>query len=252
MQQHKTAGIASIGILGLGRFGRLVAQLLGSDFEVRAFDPTLVDTAITADPWWCTEEEVGAADLVIPCVPINTFETCLVRLAPLLRPGTLVMDVCSVKEYPLELLRSLLPREVSFLTSHPLFGPDSASKGLSGCKMVFCEHRTDPERYQCISAYLVSRGIEVLETTAAEHDREVARSQLLTHFIGRGLRDLGATPLPVDTEGYRRLLHILEVVGHDTWELYRDMNRYNRFSTQVRQDFLNSLYSVDKRLRDHA
>jgi len=39
----------------------------------------------------------------------------LCEIAPLLNPQATVMDVCSVKEYPVRLMRELLPESVSIL-----------------------------------------------------------------------------------------------------------------------------------------
>jgi prephenate dehydrogenase len=49
-------------------------------------------------------------------------------------------------------------------------------------------------------------------------------------MIGRTLSEYGASPLDIDTEGYKRLLHILEVVERDTWQLFQDMHHYNPYA----------------------
>ena len=66
--------------------------------------------------------------------------------------------------------------------------------------------------------------------TAREHDEQIATSLALTHLIGRTLSESGATQLDIDTEGYKRLLHILEVVERDTWQLFTDMHHYNPYA----------------------
>jgi len=48
----------------------------------------------------------------------------------------------------------------------------------------------------------------VIEASPSEHDRQIAVSLALTHFIGRSLAGMGAKPQDIDTEGYKRLLHI--------------------------------------------
>ena len=53
----------------------------------------------------------------------------------------------------------------------------------------------------------------------------------------------------LDTEEYRRLLHILDVVKNDSWQLFNDMNEYNRFSKEMRARMISSLEKVDKELR---
>ena len=73
----------------------------------------------------------------------------------------------------------------------------------------------------------------------------------LTHFIGRSLSVLKADRLPIDTEGYKRLLHILEVVEHDTWQLFVDMHTYNPYAEEVRHAFLQAVEKIDSELRSH-
>ena len=71
-------------------------------------------------------------------------------IAPLLSPDALVIDVCSVKEYPVRLMKELLPERVSILATHPMFGPDSAAHALQGRKIVLCAERIADFAYQKI------------------------------------------------------------------------------------------------------
>jgi prephenate dehydrogenase len=70
----------------------------------------------------------------------------------------------------------------------------------------------------------------------------------LTHFIGRSLSAFGARDLDIDTEGYKRLMHILGVVSHDTWQLFEDMHRYNPYARQTRQAFIDAMADIHERL----
>jgi prephenate dehydrogenase len=83
--------------------------------------------------------------------------------------------------------------------------------------------------------------------TPRDHDRRMASSLVLTHFIGRSLIAYGAKPTGVDTEGYKRLLRILETVGNDSWQLFKDMNRYNAFAAPMRRRLLAAMRSTDAR-----
>jgi prephenate dehydrogenase len=123
-------------------------------------------------------------------------------------------------------MRKALPETVSILATHPMFGPDSAATSLRERKIVLCRERVPEGRYRRIKSYLSGKGLVLIEATADEHDRQIAVSLALTHTIGRSLSAFGARDLPIDTEGYRRLLHILGVVEHDTWQLFQDMNTY--------------------------
>jgi prephenate dehydrogenase len=145
-------------------------------------------------------------------------------------------------------MRELLPEGVSILPTHPMFGPDSAADSLKGRKIVLCRERLDGRRYEKIKQWLQNQGLVVIEATAREHDEKIAVSLSLTHFIGRSLSAFGAQALDIDTEGYQRLMHILGVVGHDTWQLFEDMHTYNPFAKQKRQAFIDAMTDIHERL----
>jgi len=88
----------------------------------------------------------------------------------------------------------------------------------------------------------------IIESTPEDHDRQIAVSLALTHFIGRSLSSFGADDLLIDTEGYKRLLHILEVVENDTWQLFEDMHRFNPFAAGTRRDFMQAMQVIEKHL----
>jgi len=90
--------------------------------------------------------------------------------------------------------------------------------------------------------------LNVIETTPEKHDKEIAKSLVLTHFIGRALMDMKASALEIDTRGYRDLIRILDSVKNDTWQLFEDMNRFNAYSSGVRKNFIKSLNDVEKSL----
>ncbi|MGD8844339.1 MAG: prephenate dehydrogenase/arogenate dehydrogenase family protein, partial [Desulfobacteraceae bacterium] len=131
------------------------------------------------------------------------------------------------------------------------FGPDSAGRSVTGFKVVLCPERIRPEHYEKIKLALRNLNLNLIETTADEHDQKIAVSLALTHFIGRSLAEFGAEPLDIDTEGYKRLLHILEVVNNDTWQLFEDIHRFNPYAGKKRQDFLSAMERVQGRIKKH-
>jgi prephenate dehydrogenase len=238
-----------IGIIGFGRFGKLAVRYLAEEFDVVVYHRTDKSAEITrAGARAASLETVCRQDIVIPCVPISVFQEFLQDIAPLLRPDTLVVDVCSVKEYPVRLMIDILPQTVSILATHPMFGPDSASDSLEGGKICLCEVRIAKKNYRNIKAYLESKGLVVVEATPQEHDEQIATSLSLTHFIGRTLSEYGAKQLDIDTEGYKRLLHILEVVERDTWQLFLDMHHYNGYAKEKRIAFMDVMQDINSRL----
>jgi prephenate dehydrogenase len=240
----------SIGIIGFGRFGRLMAHYLSPDCQVRAHDPGVKPEAIASAG--AAPAAIGDAcrsDIVILAVPISQLQSLLSAIRPHLKPGSLVVDVCSVKEQPVRWMQDLLPETVDILGTHPMFGPDSAADSLEGRKIVLCPVRIGDQRLAKVKHYLKSKGLALIETSAEDHDRQIAVSLALTHTIGRSLAQFGAQPQAIDTEGYRRLLRILEVVENDTWQLFEDMNRYNPYAQDAREAFITALNAIEGKLR---
>ncbi|MFZ0611054.1 MAG: prephenate dehydrogenase/arogenate dehydrogenase family protein [Desulfobacterales bacterium] len=238
-----------IGIIGYGRFGRLAARFLGEKYPVfvcgrRDLSQEKMPQNVRADSF----QDVCRQRIVIFCMPISSFKDVLAAAAPLIKPGALVADVCSVKEEPVMWMKTALPESVSILGTHPMFGPDSASAGLDGMKIALCRVRIEDGQYGKVIAFLKAAGLIVIEATPEEHDRQIAVSLALTHFIGRSLAAFGARELGIDTEGYKRLLHILDVVEHDTRQLFFDMHRYNPYAKEARAAFMNAMAKVEAEL----
>ena len=240
----------TVGLIGFGRLGRLLVRHFARDAKIFVSDVKLdarAARALGAVP--ATLAEACAQDVVVLCVPMSAFEALTRRIKGLLRPGALVVDACSVKEHPVRAMRRHLPKSASLLATHPNFGPDSAADSLQGRKIVLCRVRMKDADYRRAKRFLRGKGLDVVEMTPREHDRRMASSLALTHFIGRSLLAYGAKPTGVDTEGYKRLLRILETVRHDSWQLFEDMNRFNAFAAPMRRRFLAAMRATDRRVR---
>ena len=238
-----------IGIIGFGRFGKLMTRYLAEDCQVFVYDLDAQTEEIESRGGAAASlEEVCRQPTVVLAVPISALRGVLKEVRKKLAPGTLIIDVCSVKTLPVKWMVEILPAEIDILGTHPMFGPDSAAEALKGGKIVLCRERLAAKAYDRIKAFLESKGLIVIETTADEHDREIAVSLALTHYIGRALARFGAKPQQIDTEGYKRLLHILEVVENDTWQLFEDMNQYNPYAEDSRIQFLSALEEIKAKL----
>jgi len=239
-------------LIGFGRFGKLTATHLARKCEILVYDSGGKEHLIReagAEP--VSLVAACRQEIVLLCMPISVMENTLAKIAPLLtHPEALVVDVCSVKTLPVEWMRAQLPPAVSLLATHPMFGPDSARDSLQGHKIVLCPERISRDRFEKIAAFLASLGLVVIESTPADHDRQIAVSLALTHFIGRSLASFGANDLLIDTEGYKRLLHILEVVKNDTWQLFEDMHRFNPYAADSRRDFMQAMLAIEKHLAE--
>ena len=239
----------SIGILGFGRFGQLMCRYLAKDLSVVVYDRRGRSELIKEHGAVAAEiSEVCRQDILILAVPISSLEAVLQEIAPQLTPQTTVVDVCSVKSLPVHWMEKHLPEDVAIIATHPMFGPDSAAKTLAGQKIVVCPARVPEPFGRKVIQYLKEKKLEVIETTPDAHDRQIAVTLALTHFVGRSLAEYGAEPLQIDTDGYKRLLYTLEVVTHDTWQLFEDMNRYNPYAAKERHALITAVQKVAAQL----
>jgi len=247
--KNRDCKIQKIGLIGFGRFGKLVVSHLSKDFEFYVYDKSDKKAEIrknNAIP--SSLNEVCKKEIVVLAVPISEMENTLKNIKNLLKKGSLVIDVCSVKEYPVKLMRNILPKNIQILATHPLFGSDTASDSLEGRKIVLCRTRITDSLYSQIKRFLENKGLLVIEKTPKQHDKEIAKSLILTHFIGRALINMKASNVDIDTRGYRDLIKILGTVKNDTWQLFEDMNRHNKHSEKIRNKLIKSINQINKKL----
>lgn len=222
------------GVIGMGRFGTFWAEFLSQDFTVAGFSSSGKKTGF---PPLRTLEEVCAMQTVFLCVPIRAMPAMLARIAPLVGPETLVADTCSVKTLPVRWMREILRPETKILATHPMFGPESAKFGLQGLPVVLHGERLPDTELEFWKSYFRRRTLTVITLTPEEHDREAAKTQALTHMVGRTLSRMGVQDSPIGTLWYRKLVSICRQVDKDSPELFSDMQHLNPFAAAVRKQF---------------
>jgi prephenate dehydrogenase len=223
-----SSGVVDIGIIGAGRFGTYFAgQLQRVGYRVGLGDTT--------------------APLVMFAVPIRSLQHALLGARDAFGPDTIVADVCSVKMIPCDLLTRLVPGR-PVVGTHPLFGPDSAPVSCAGQRAAICALPGGDRAIACVEEVYGRLGLNIVRCTPEEHDSQVARSQFLTHFIGRGAVRAGVERVALSTRTHEALMDIVDVVGHDTMELFEDMAAFNPKVPEVRAAYLAALRAIDEQL----
>jgi prephenate dehydrogenase len=228
-----------------------MAQHLAPHFEVRAYDPR--ETDLPAEVKRVTQEEAAASDVIVLAVPVQAMEAALEQIAPRLKPGTLVLDVASVKQIPVSLMEQYVPESCEIVATHPLFGPQSGKEGIAGLTVVTWPVRVSGDRYTEVQKFLrESLKLDVHEVSPDEHDREMAYVQALTFLIGRALSDLDIPNTPLKTATYQHLIDIERIVQNDTGDLFDTVELYNPEAPAVRQAFVEKLDQIEAALEAHS
>ena len=234
-----------VSIIGFGRFGNLLYELLQKGFEVDVFD--IDSNNETESVRFVSLEDVLKNDTIFLAVPIRDFEELMKDLSTKIQGNKTVIDVCYVKVHPKNMMIEHLSDEVDIIATHPLFGPDSFQE--RGSVMMMEKVRDQHDRYGFWKSYFGSQNIIIEEITADQHDMMAAKSQGLTHLIGRVINDFGTQKTNIDTVGYQALHKLVNQTCNDSWELFEDIQKFNPYTesmiTDLNQSFKKIVNSLD-------
>ncbi|MCV6596564.1 MAG: prephenate dehydrogenase [Mangrovicoccus sp.] len=240
MSKNSSSHPTSLGIIGFGAFGQLAAHHLGQHFEISAYDPSqgVAKIAKQLSVHLSSLHAVSQADVILIAAPVPSFEQVVSEIAVACKPGALIVDVGSVKVGPSEIMRRLLPNHVDIVATHPLFGPQSAAKGIEGLKIAVCPIRG--RRHSRLATFLSrSLGLTVIITTPEDHDREAAVVQGLTHLIAKVLLRMGPLPTRMTTKSFDLLSEAVSMVQHDAPEVFEAIEQANPYAETVRRSFFD-------------
>lgn len=238
-----------LGIIGFGAFGRLMARHLRPYFRLFAYDPvsSAMETAGFEDIVFAGLETVARCPILVLAMPVDRIGETVAAIAPHIRPSTLVLDVGSVKSAPVEIMTSGLPQGVDIVATHPLFGPQSAARGIAGLKIAVCPVRGN--RGGHVIAFLRKHlGLDVIVTTPEAHDREVAAAQGLTHLIAKLLVRMEPLPTAMTTRSFDLIMQAVGMVRHDAAEVFHAIEQANPHAHEVRRRFFDLASALDEEL----
>ncbi len=234
-------------ILGFGRFGRALCELLDErGAEVRAWDPHLPVEPRFAAP--NREALVTGAATVVVCAPIAATREALASIQPYLHGSQLVMDVGSVKLGPAAAMDELLGDAVPWIATHPLFGPSSLARGEPQ-RVVLCPNPRHPGALARARRFYTSLDCSVIEQSADEHDQAMAQTHALAFFIAKGLIDIGAgEDLAFVPPSFHAIANAVESVREDAGHLFFAIQHDNPHASAARRALIDALQNVDDHL----
>ena len=237
----------SVGILGFGRFGKVLSNILQKGFKIKAYDLELVKDFPGVE--FVDLDTILKEKIIFIAVPISVFEQVINDIAPQLKGENTIIDVCSVKNHPVKIMEKRLGHNTGIISTHPMFGPDSF---ISNNRLKIMMHNTRDTygQYKFWRGFFSDQGIEVIEISPDDHDRLAAKTQGITHFLGRMLKEFGIKKTTLDTQGFRDLLDLVDQTCNDTWELYSDLQLYNPYTSKMIGELKKSIDSIDTQLKD--
>ena len=250
-----------IGIYGFGRFGRFLADSLNTK-KFKIFATSRTDYSNT-----CNKTHVKfihnlenffqeKIEILIIATSIISFSKTLQLLKPhLLRQNDsiLIVDVCSVKEFPkAEMLHYFANIDsIDLLCTHPMFGPDSACNSYENLPFMF--EKVKIQHHDKCDQFLQNYqelGCNMVELSCLQHDIYTSNSQFITHLTGRVLSQLQLQSTPINTKGYEMLLGLVNNTENDSFDLFKGLYKYNYNSKKCLLDFKKSLDTIISELEN--
>ena len=233
-----------VGLYGFGPFGRFLYKYL----KQYKFDLIISDIDKVDHSDYVKENDFfnSTVDIIIFCNSINSFEEVIKKIKPSFFKDKLIIDVLSVKEYPYEIYQKYNITE-NILLTHPMFGPNSVDDNQLWENKKFVYYPINirlHDTYISFMKFISYTKCELLLMKPCEHDKYVAESQFITHFIVKTLKELNLTDTPINTLNYDILLTMIKNIGNDSFELFQGMILKNKYTLKVMNDIIYSIFKI--------
>jgi prephenate dehydrogenase len=221
-----------IAILGAGKMGVWFAKFfLAEGYSVVVADRkkeklTKLKQELAVETADFTEA-VENADRVLICVSISAFEEIVKKISPAVRNGQIVMDICSIKDFPVETMHKHL-KGCLVLGMHPVFGPGSTT--IENKTFVLTPTNSQEEAFAAdLKKWLETKKARVFVMPPQKHDQLMSVVLGLPHFLGLvacdTLLEQADYPETKDVAGttYRMLFTLAEVAALENPELFASL-----------------------------
>ena len=206
---------------------------------------------------------VRDADLLVLATPVGAFGPLLKEAAPLLKRGSIVTDVGSVKKYALKEMEKYIDKEsgIAVIGGHPVAGTEKSGPE-AGFADLFRERwciltpskLSTPEALAKISEIWQAAGMRIETMTPEHHDKVMAAVSHLPHLIAYSIVGTVA-----DLEGYEQkeiikysasgFRDFTRIAGSDP-TMWRDVFLTNKQTVlELIQRFVEDLIALERNIR---
>ncbi len=238
----------TLSIIGVGAFGEFMLKYVSPYFDVAIYDAKrdLADITALYNVKTGSLEEICKSDIIVLAVPVQQMGATAEEIKSFLSDGQLVIDVASVKCLPIKILSDILPSSVDMVSLHPLFGPQSGRHGIEGLNIAVVDVRG--ARKDCVIEFLSRLNLSIFETTAEDHDTQMAYVMGLTHMIAKVFKKMELPEIFMETKTFALLQKAVSYVIDDSDELFYAIQRDNPFVDTTKEKFFTAVKQLEEQL----
>ncbi|MDK1031986.1 MAG: prephenate dehydrogenase/arogenate dehydrogenase family protein [Planctomycetia bacterium] len=198
MKPFKQVTILGVGLIGGSlalalKVRGLALRIVGVGHREASIEKAL-DCGAIDQGTLSADEGVSGSDMVVLATPVSLFAPLMQQAAYALAPGTIVIDVGSVKRSVIRDVVPLVPAGCHFVPCHPLAG--SECRGIDAARADLLEgavcvitptEETDAESLRRVTEMWQAVGMKVAKLTPESHDRLIAGASHLPHVVASAL-----------------------------------------------------------------
>ena len=171
------------------RKNRLSSKIVSSN-RSDIINKKVIKLRIVDDSSSDTKKMVKDSDLIIICTPLSSYEDVISKIKNSLKNGAILTDVGSVKEKIIHLVKKNIPKNISWISSHPIAGteesgPDSGFSELfknRWCILTPSNQAKDKD-IKLLETFWKKIGSKVDIMDAKKHDYILSITSHIPHLI---------------------------------------------------------------------
>ena len=209
-----------------------------------------------------TKKIVKGSDLIIIATPLSSYENVILKINKSLKKGSILTDVGSVKEKVISLIEKNIPKDVSWISSHPIAGTEESGPE-SGFAELFKNRwciltpssRAKNQDLKLLENFWKKMGSKVDIMNAKQHDYILSITSHMPHLIAYNIVN---TTLKVKKKKERDIVKYSAGGFRDFTRIaasnpimWRDIFIYNRKNTSKMIDkFIENLKDLKKAIKN--
>ena len=151
---------------------------------------SVIELKIVDDSSSDTQKMVEGSDLIIIATPLSSYKDVILKIKNSLKSGSILTDVGSVKENVMGLIENNIPKNVSWISSHPIAGTEESGPE-SGFSELFINRwciltpskKAKDKDIKLLESFWKKIGSKVDIMEAKKHDYILSITSHIPHLI---------------------------------------------------------------------
>ena len=186
-------------IIGCGLIGSSIARAIRkqnlsekivSSNRSDSINKKVIELKIVDDSNSNTKEMAEGSDLIIIATPLSSYEDVILKIKDSLKSGSILTDVGSVKENVIDLIEKNIPKNVSWISSHPIAGTEESGPEAGFAELFenrWCiltpSKKTNDRDIKLLENFWKKMGSKVDIMDAKKHDYILSITSHMPHLI---------------------------------------------------------------------